>query len=201
VKQGIGEKVLSWFVVREDDEASAPEVEAIAHEVEDEAPHTRRSVAPSGVVPAPSAPMDPNAFIGVYRAAGVADADRVRLTKLLDLLAALPAEASEETKRTIVSASLAAFDVRLDQIVGAGEGAMRALDAYVAASEARTEENIARGDAHIAKLEAEIAQARTLMDRERASQSELASATAREKRRIEALRHFFEPKKRALSNG
>jgi hypothetical protein len=178
--KGIGEKVLGLFVVTEED-----------------APAPKPVVAPKKpvVVIPPGEPHDASAFAQVYRAGGVAEEDRERLAKVVSLVESLPSEAPFEVKRTIVSASLAAFGVPIDGVLAAGNGALAALDAHVENGRRRTEEVLAQGEARIAKLAAEIEEVRHLMDMQTASQKELVRATGAEKTRVRAAVDFFVAKK------
>src|SRR5687767_8025869 len=133
MKKGIGEKVLGWFIVAEDDEATErsqedprvedersgePEVKdpstPVGNSVEGSSrtamattPGTARGSRPPVVVPGHV--HDARAFAEVYRAAGLPKDDHERLAKVLDLLASLPNEAAPDVKRSIVGAALHAF--------------------------------------------------------------------------------------------
>ena len=182
MKKGIGDKVLGWFVVQEDAE---PKSEPAA-----EAPAPRRAPAAPPVV-SPGSMHDARAFAAVYRAAGVADDERDRLGKVLSLLESLPEEASIDVKRAIVGASLEAFGVAIDGILVTGEGALSALDGYVASGQSRTREVLAQAEARVAKLTAEIAEVKRLMDVQVAAQQELSRAVITEKARVRTVLDFF----------
>src|SRR5262245_38850340 len=108
--KGIGEKVLGLFVVTEEEAPAAKPVVA-------------KKPAPPPVIVPPGEPHDATAFAQVYRAGGVAEEDRERLAKVVSLVESLPSEAPFEVKRTIVSASLAAFGVPIDGVLATGNGA------------------------------------------------------------------------------
>jgi hypothetical protein len=135
---------------------------------------------------------DARAFGAVYRAAGVDDVERERLTKVLSLLEALPDEASTDVKRSIVAASLEAFGVSIDRIVVTGEGALAALDGHVVSGQNRTKEVLAQAEARIAKLTAEIDEVRRLMDLQLAAQQELARSVTTEQARVRVVLDFFD---------
>jgi hypothetical protein len=198
MKKGIGDKVLGWFVVQEDTEPKPDaDADALAAELADEparAPAPRRVLprAPaSAPVVAPGSVHDARAFGAVYRAAGVADEERDRLTKVLSLLESLPEEASIDMKRAIVGASLEAFGVSIDRILVTGEGALSALDGYVVEGQSRTREVLTQAESRIAKLTSEIEEVRRLMDVQVAAQQELSRAATTEKARVRTVLDFF----------
>lgn len=193
MKKGIGDKVLGWFIVDEDAEAKAdPSPDATEpEEVVAPPPVARRAPPPAPVVVAPGHMHDARAFGAIYRAAGVADDERDRLTKVLALLDSLPDEASIDVKRAIVGASLEAFGVSIDRIRITGEGALGALDAHVASGQTRTKEVLAQAESRIAKLTAEIEEVRRLMDVQVAAQQELTRAVTTEKARVRLVLDFF----------
>jgi hypothetical protein len=198
MKKGIGDKMLGWFIVQEDADAEADagtDAQATAKAAEpeeDAAPPSRRAPAPlRPPVVTPGSMHDARAFAAVYRAAGVADDERDRLTKVLTLLESLPEEASIDVKRAIVGASLEAFGVSIDRILVTGEGALSALDGYVVEGQSRTREVLTDAEARIAKLTSEIADVRRLMDAQVAAQQELSRAATTEKARVRAVVDFF----------
>ena len=209
--KGLGDKVLGWFIVQEgegdahahahahaDADAKA-EAQAKADAGADE--ESERSARPArgrsaarvvSPVVVPGDTHDARAFASVYRAAGVSDEERDRLSKVLALLDSLPAEASVDVKRAIVAASLEAFGVSIDRILVSGEGALGALDGYVVSGQNRTRDVLGQAEARIAKLESEIQEVRRLMDVQVAAQQELARATTIEKARVRVVLDFFE---------
>jgi hypothetical protein len=209
MKKGLGDKVLGWFVVQEDDanaNANADaNADADADATAEEDANESRTRAPAiarapARAPAPSfAPVvvpgqihDARAFGAVYRAAGVDDGERERLTKVLSLVESLPDEASIDVKRSIVAASLEAFGVSIDGILVTGEGALSALDGHVVSGQNRTKEVLAQGESRIAKLSAEIDEVRRLMDVQRKAEQELTRAVATEKARVRVVLDFFD---------
>ena len=189
--KGIGDKVLGWFVVQEEEESK----------VEEQAPvrapkqSTRPLAAP---IVAPGASHDASSFAQVYRAAGVRDEDREKLARITTLMQALPADSTPEVRRAIVSASLEAFGVRIDGLVVTGEGALAALDGHVAMGQRRTEEVLAQAEANIARLSKEIAEVRRLMDLQVEAQAELVRATEQERTRVRAALDFLAPRAVAM---
>lgn len=192
MKKGIGDKVLGWFIVNEDADADAdtnPDENENANDKVEREPV--RAVAPAAVV-APGSAHDARAFAAVYRAAGVDDVERDRLTKVLALVEALPSETSIDVKRSIVAASLEAFGVSIDRILVTGEGALAALDGYVVGGQNRTKEVLASAESRIAKLASEVEEVRRLMDIQVAAQQDLARATTNEKARVRVVLDFFD---------
>jgi hypothetical protein len=190
----IGDKVLGWFIVRDEAEvgAAGPPSEVPAAAVPARARAAAVAVGPV-VTPAvtPGQPHDARAFAAVYRSAGVAEDGRERLGKVLALLESLPHEASTDVKRAIVGASLEAFGVSVDGILSTGAVALGALDAYVASGQIRTKEVLADAEARISKLTSEIGEVRRLMDVQLAAQQELARSVSTEKARVGAVLDFF----------
>ena len=201
MKKGIGDKVLGWFVVQEDTEpgadTQAEEEEETAEQLAAEPappPAPRRvppRAPPCAPAVAPGSVHDARAFGAVYRAAGVADEERDRLTKVLSLVESLPEEASIEVKRAIVGASLEAFGVSIDKILVTGEDALSALDGYVVEGQSRTREVLTQAESRIAKLTSEIEEVRRLMDVQVTAQQELSRAATTEKARVRTVLDFF----------
>jgi hypothetical protein len=209
MKKGIGDKVLGWFVVEEDAEASAgvkasadadadadASADAKANANANEEAGRRTSVAAArpraSAVPVVGGLREASGFGAVYRAAGVEDTERERLTKVLSLLESLPEDARIDVKRAIVAASLEAFGVSIDRILVTSEGALAALDGHVAAGQGRTKEVIARAESRIAALTSEIEEQRRLVDAQLAAQQDLARAVAAEKSRLRGVIEFFD---------
>jgi hypothetical protein len=192
-QEGIGEKVLGWFIVRDAGENENEEEREDAHEAapaREDAPVRTRAPA-----------RDATAFGGVYPGAEVPEEDRERLEKVRALIESLPAGAAMEDKRAIVAASLEAFGVSIDRILVSGQGAMAALDGHVADGEQRTREVLAQAEATIAKLTAEIEEVRRLMGVQVAAQQELVRKAGAEKARVRAVLDFFGPRDRGIDSG
>ncbi len=141
MSKGIGDKVLGWFIVQEEDDAPPPARPA---------PAPAKAAPSTPPVVSPGQHHDEGAFAKVYRAAGVKDDEREKLARILTLLDSLPKEATPEVRRAIVAASLEAFGVRIDGIVTTGEGALAALDRYVETGRQRTDAILAEAEARIA---------------------------------------------------
>lgn len=198
--KGFGEKLLGLFIEEDVDSAAKPDVEPAERETARPIAPERgpaaskvggRAPAPPPVV-APGSAHDGNAFVAVYRRAGLPDADRERLAKVIGLVETLPSEASPEVKRAIVGASLEAFGVPIEGVVHTGNGALAALDAYVIEGQKRTQEVLGEAEARIARLEAEIAEVRRLMGVQAEAQQELVRSTMTERARVRVALDFFE---------
>lgn len=196
--KGFGEKLLGLFIEEEVDSKRAPEPEATERETSrpparEVAPLKGASHAPAPPpVVAPGVAHDKGAFAAVYKRAGLPDADRERLAKVIGLVESLPSEASPEVKRAIVGASLEAFGVPIEGVVHTSNGAIAALDAYVIEGQRRTQEVLGEAETRIARLEAEIAEVRRLMGMQAEAQQELVRSTAVERARVRVALDFFE---------
>ncbi|MBL8610566.1 MAG: hypothetical protein JNL38_24725 [Myxococcales bacterium] len=201
VKKGLGDKVIGWFIVREDDGAVAstaePEASAADEAVDVEVPggSAPPAPAPARLTGAPLVPPgkahDTATFRGVYRAAGVADEAYDRVEKALALVASLPESTPVEVRRTIVEASLKAFGVPVDGILDAASAELGALDAYVAEGDKRTREIELDAKARVERLTREIAEIQRLVELQRATHGELVRATANERDRVGHVFDFF----------
>lgn len=164
----IGEKVLGWFVVPEEEAPAAP--------------------APAAPAPAAKTPAPKPAPVAH---AAIPDDARATLGRVLTLLASLPHEAPDDMKRAVVKASLDAFGVKIEGVVAAGTAAMDALEAHSETAKQRHEKAIVAATEHIAKLETEIASARQLIANERARHVEEERAIESEKAGLRGALDFF----------
>jgi hypothetical protein len=212
-KKGLGETVLGWFVVREDEEEETATTEQLIEKYEKKAaPHAAaapgaaaaagRPAAPKPPVPAvklnASAPqivagMSPDAkvFAQVYKSANITEEEQERVEKTLALIGTLPAETPKDVKKQIVEASMKAFGIPLDQIIEAGAQEIQALDAFIQHGAEHTQSVLLDARARVEKLEAEIAEVRRLMELQVNTQQGLTRATNEQKLRIQAVLEFF----------
>jgi uncharacterized protein YgbK (DUF1537 family) len=199
-KKSLGDTVLGWFVVREDD----PEQEATADELieqyekDAEAPKAPVAAAPPSVrlkgdLPAIVAGTTPDkqVFAQVYRSAEITEEEQERVEKALVLLQSLPTETPKEIKKQIVEASMKAFGVPVDQIIETGAEEIQALDAFIKHGEQHTQSVLVSARARVQKLEAEIAEIRSLMEMQVSTQQSLARASNEQKLRVQAVLEFF----------
>jgi hypothetical protein len=173
------DKVVGWFVVREDDAAVPSSAETAP---EPTRPATRGTASPS---------HDTTTFAEMYGRAGIDAADQERVTRALVLLRELPSEASIEVRRAIVAASMKAFDVPLDVLRATATAQLRALDAYAKTGAERSAEIVSDAHQRIARLEAQIAEIRGLIELQKRTHDELLRSTEAEQARIRALEDFF----------
>lgn len=191
-KAGLGEKVLGWFVEREEAQGKrpAPEPEPAAPPPSPE-PSAPPPIEVKGELPLPADPAAELDFAAVFRAAGVSDEAQDRVEKALALLASLPAETPREVKRQIVEASLKAFGVAVEGIVEAGASELQALETFVAFGERNTQKTVAEANARIEALSQEIAAAKASIEQKLAAQQKLADGCSARRIRIQEVLDFF----------
>jgi wobble nucleotide-excising tRNase len=213
-KKGLGETVLGWFVVRED-EGEEPEAttEELIEKYEKKsaaaapAPAAARPHAPAAAPVAPPPPAvklnaavpkiiagsTPTAavFAQVYRSAEIDDEEQERVEKAMTLLTSLPNETPKDIKKQIVEASMKAFGIPVDQIIETGAQEIQALDAFIKHGEAQTQSVLSDARARVIKLDAEIAEIKKLMELQVGTQESLARATNEQKLRVQSVLEFF----------
>jgi hypothetical protein len=213
-KKGLGETVLGWFVVREEDgeqpEATTEELiekyEKKSSSAAAPAPAPARGRAPAAPPPPPAPAVKLNSavprivagstptssvFAQVYRSAEIDDAEQERVEKALTLLQSLPTETPKEIKKHIVEASMKAFGIPVDQIIETGAQQIQALDAFIKHGEQQTQSVLSDARARVLKLEAEIAEIKKLMELQVGTQESLARATNEQKLRVQSVLEFF----------
>jgi hypothetical protein len=201
-KKGLGETVLGWFVVREeDDEEDTPEKIIEKYGKKRPAPAVAApaaaaalpSVRLQGDVPvlAAGAAPDPRVFGQVFKAAQITDEAQQRVEKALALLQSLPTETPKEVRKQIVEASLKAFNIPLDQIIETAAEEIQALEAYIQHGEQHTESVLSDANQQIGKLEAQIGEIKKLMELQARSQRGLVKASNEQKLRVQAVLEFF----------
>ncbi len=207
-KKKLGDTVLGWFVVREEDEdggaESTPDVEheevaqAVAVPRRRTAPPPPPATAPASIrlpgdVPNMTAGAKPTAgtFTEVFRAAHISDQEQERVAKATALLQSLPASASHEVKKQVVEASLIAFGIPIDQIIEGGAQEIQALEAYIQHGERHTQEVLGDAKRRIEKLTGEINEIRKLMELQVTTQQELIAASNQEKLKVQQVLEFF----------
>jgi hypothetical protein len=190
-KKGWGSTVLGWFIVQ--DESAAP---ADSSAASDPAVPAEEGGLP-GAGPA-FFQKDPPAAIGgrvdfdaVFEAAGIAEEERRRVAKTLDLLQSLPAETPVAVRKQIVEASLKAFGVPIEKIIEAGAGEIQALEGYIRAGAADTQQLLQQSAQRIQQYEAEIKQIRTVMDQRVQEQQAVVKACNDKKLTVQQVLEFF----------
>lgn len=215
-KKSLGETVLGWFVVREEEEGDAP-AEA-AEETNEEAPPEAspeeviqkyaaqkkapppppdESAPPSlrlpGAVPPVSAGATPDAkvFAKVYEAAQISAEEQASVEKTLTLLESLPKDTPKEVRRQIVEASLRAFNIPVDEIIEASAQEIQALEAYIQQGERHTQSLLADAGAQIEKLSQRILEVKKLMELQIRTQQGVVRSSNDQKLRIQSVLEFF----------
>jgi hypothetical protein len=186
-KRSWGSTVLGWFVVRDPSDGDAPPPAG--------------DVSPDGSSPSPAAPAflkePPPAlagkvdFPGVFDAAGLDAEEQGRVRKAADLLAALPAATDDAVKKQIVEASLKAFGVPIEKIIESAVQEIQALEGYIRAGAADTQNVLAESQRRIAAAEEEIRQIRTVMASRVAEQQSVTAACNERKLEVQRVLEFF----------
>lgn len=182
-RKGWGSTVLGWFVVREGDEgAPAP--------APDDAPPAAPE-PPAFVTEPPAAPGGRVDFPKVYEAAGVDAEEQGRVAKAAELLSALPEGTEGAVKKQIVEASLKAFGVPVDKIIEAAVQEIQALESYIRAGAADTQNVHEESGKRIAQFEEEIRRIKSVMEGRTAEQLAVVKACNEKKLGIQAVLEFF----------
>ena len=179
-----GSTVMGWFVVQEDDTAApAPSP--------DEAVPPAAPEPPAFVTAPPAAPGGRVDFPKVYEAAGIDVEERGRVGKAAELLEALPAGTDAAVKKQIVEASLKAFGVPVDKIIEAAVQEIQALEAYIRAGAADTQNVHEESEKRITQFEEEIRRIKSVMERRTAEQLAVVQACNEKKLGIQKVLEFF----------
>jgi hypothetical protein len=179
-----GQTVLGWFVLQDEDGPPA----AAPTDVE---PAPAHAAVQASVGNAPTAIGGMLDFDQVFDSAGIEREERQRVTKTLELLAALPADTQAPLKKQIVEASLTAFGVPIDKIIETGVAEIQALDGYIRAGAADTQQVLADAELRIKAKEDEIRQLRTVMDA-RVQEQQAATRTCNDRKlNVQQILEFF----------
>lgn len=208
-KKSLGNTVLGWFVVREDDEGNVIEekdeepeqvVEKIvAKKVAPRPPPLPADTAPPSIrlphgdVPRIGAGVSPDAevFAKVFHAAGIGQEERERVEKTLGLLQGLPSETPKDVKKQIVAASLTAFGVPVESIIETAAEELQALEAFIQQGERHTQEVLRDAGNQVEKLAAQITEVKRLMELQVKTQQNLVRSTNEQKLRVQSVLEFF----------
>lgn len=199
-KKSVGEAVLGWFVVREDEsEADKSPDELITHYADKKAappappPTAPKSVRLEGNVPTLAAgrSLEPGLLAQVYEAAKITNDEQERVKKAQSLLETLPSETPHDVKRQIVEASLKAFGVPIEEIVETGVEQIQALEAYIQHGARHTQGVLQDAQARIEKLQAETMEIKKLMELQVTTQQNLARSCNEEKVKVQRVLEFF----------
>ena len=202
----IGETVLGWFVVREDDEAEAEAAAAVEPEKmvqqfkkrkplppppdDDSAPPSLRLQGKVPQVAAGSAP-DNTVFAQVFQSARITDEAQQRVEKALALLQSLPTDTPRDTRKAIVEASLKAFGIPIDAIIETSAEEIQALEAFIQHGERHTQTVLIDATAQIEKLAGQISEIKKLMELQVRTQQGVVKSSNDQKLRVQTVLEFF----------
>ncbi len=182
-------KVIGWFVVQDQSGEAAAESDRT------DAATARLPVAgpPLNVFSTPPPPPTGGnvEFDKVFEAAGIDGEARQRVGRTLDLLNSLPANTDPAAKKQIVTASLKAFAVPVDQIIESSAQELQALEAYIRAGAADVEKVAVEAQDRIKKYEDEIANLRTVMQQRVEEQNTVMHSCNARKLEIQKVLEFF----------
>jgi hypothetical protein len=129
--------------------------------------------------------------VAVLESAGVGQEQRERVDRTLELLRALPEETPAAVRKSIVEASLKAFDISIKAIVEAAGNELTAFDSYVSSGHKKLTELKNESEKRIAELEGEIAKIRRRLEVATSDQASLDQATLEEAGRVRPILGFF----------
>ncbi len=199
----IGETVLGWFVVRDDEEAEAEAVEPEKMvqqfkqrkplpppPADDSAPPSLRLQGRVPQVAAGSAP-DTTVFAQVFQSARISDEAQQRVEKALALLQSLPTDTPRDTRKAIVEASLKAFGIPIDAIIETSAEEIQALEAFIQHGERHTQTVLIDATAQIEKLAGQISEIKKLMELQVRTQQGVVKSSNDQKLRVQTVLEFF----------
>jgi hypothetical protein len=189
-KKGFGETVLGWFVVRDGDDARKQESpdDLIKKYADAEPTPAPPEVQLQGAPRAQGGQVD---FAGVFRAAGIADAEQERIDKARTLLGTLPAETPREVKKQIVEASLKAFGYPVEKIIETGAQEIQSLEVYIQQGQQETQALLQQSQKRLEELNAEIGRVKQVMEDQVSQQYALAQACNEQKLKVQEVLEFF----------
>lgn len=187
-KKNWGQTVLGWFVVQDED---APQGDVMPRLSDGPATGTTRAVEQVFVTNPPAATGGQVEFDAVFEAAGIGGEERQRVAKTVELLDALPADTPTPVKKQIVEASLTAFGVPIDKIIESGVAEIQALEGYIRAGAADTQQVLADAEQRIRGFEEQIRQLRTVMEQRVQEQQAAVKACNDRKLDIQKVLEFF----------
>ncbi|MCS6913876.1 MAG: hypothetical protein NZ890_11625 [Myxococcota bacterium] len=206
----IGRKLLSLFVVQEDEEESkcrdippAASADPVADDLIARYVHgtagapTEPAAAPAAPQPAPppvaGVPVSPAQldFASLLQRRGLGAEEQAHVDRALALLANLPKETPTEIQRQIVAASLAAFGVSVDRILESALLQQRLLDQHVLEGQRQTEATVEESNRRLRELEQEAARIRQTIQDLLAHQESVAAACRQQRQRVQEVLDFF----------
>jgi hypothetical protein len=141
--------------------------------------------------PPPAAPGGDVDYEKVFEAAGIGQEERERVKRTLDLLNSLPPGTDDTVKKQIVTASLKAFAVPVEQIVEATAQELQALEAYIRSGASDTEKVTSEAELRIKQYEEEIVKLKTVMQQRVEEQQAVIKRCNEKKLEIQKVLEFF----------
>lgn len=188
-KKSWGSTVAGWFVVQDQHAADADSAAPSEAAAAPSAPQPELNVFTG--TPPPAAPGGVVDFDKVYEAAGIGGEEQERVKRTLDLLDSLPPGTEEAVKKQIVSASLRAFGVPIDQIIEATAQEIQALEAYIRSGAADADKVTAEAEQRIKQYEEEIVKLRTVMQQRVTEQQAVVKSCNDKKLEVQKVLEFF----------
>ena len=200
-KKNWGTTVAGWFLVQD----SSPHGDGSTGEANEYAYRPpSKSAAPASPQPGvtvtpldvfktapPEAPGGKVDFDSVFEAAGIGAEGRDRVGRTLDLLNGLPPGTDETLKKQIVTASLRAFNVPVEQIIESGAEELQALEAYIRSGAADVEKVTLEADERIKHFEEEIARLKTVTQQRIEEQNSVIHSCNSKKLDVQKVLEFF----------
>jgi hypothetical protein len=188
-KKGWGSTVLGWFIVQDEGDLSAAAPDPSIPPASDAA---TPGPGPAFFQQAPPAAVGGRVdFDAVFEAAGIAEEERQRVTKTLELLQSLPAETPMAVRKQIVEASLKAFGVPIEKIIEAGVGEIQALEGYIRAGASDTQKLLQESTARIQQYEEQVKQIHVVMEQRTQEQQDVTKACNDRKLTVQQILEFF----------
>ena len=193
-KKSWGSTVMGWFVVQ-DQQQQADKSDYVPFSGDDAATIKNAAAAQPQLdvftSPPPAAPGGDVDYEKVFEAAGIDTEERERVKRTLDLLNSLPPGTDETVKKQIVTASLKAFAVPVEQIVEATAQELQALEAYIRAGAADTEKVTSEAELRIKQYEEEIVKLKSVMQSRVEEQQAVIKRCNEKKLEIQKVLEFF----------
>ena len=130
-------------------------------------------------------------FDSVFKSAGIAEAERDRVKKALELLAALPAETPQPIKKQIVETSLKTFGVSIDSIIETAVAEIQALHGAIQAGANDAQKLLGDSQSRIAKLEQQISDVKQIVRQKQEEQASLEGQARSYGLRVQQILEFF----------
>jgi hypothetical protein len=193
-KRGLGKTVLGWFIAQDGGKPEpAADTDALIAKYAGAADASAVPAVPAVQLsgPLPTVVNGKVDFLKVFEAAGIGADERGRVEKAQELLRSLPAETPQPTKKQIVEASLKAFGVATEKIIEAGVAEIGALEAFIQAGQADTQNVLGDGNKRLADLEKQMAEVRAAMQQAVADQEARVRSANEAKLAVQQVLEFF----------